>query len=203
VARDLTRITVMSKPLNPFGLAGSINVAPGDDNVVYKGAEIDMCGQYALIDIQAEAHALPVEANSQDYVISSHVFEHLANPISALIEWRRVLKNGGVVFMIVPLRNALEADRSRPLSTFDEVWAAYKNGVTVDTWDYQANPVPGGRHGHYFVYTPELVKQMVEAVDGDWWELVGEEYPDQKVSNGFTLVWKLDKPAMDDLFCCF
>ncbi len=94
--------------------------------------------------------------------------------------------------------NALEADRSRALSTFEEVWAAYEAKVTVDTWDYTAKPVPGGRRGHYFVYTPELVKQMVEAVDGDWWELVAEEAVDSKVGNSFTLAFKLDKPAKGD-----
>lgn len=183
---------------NPFNLAGSINVAPGDDNVVYKSADIDMCGAYALIDVQAEAHALPFDRNSQDYIISSHVFEPLPDPISALVEWRRVLRDGGYVALIVPLRWALEADRSRPLSTFEEVWDAYVNKVTVDTWDYAAKPVPGGRRGHYFVYTPELVKQRVEAVDGDWWELVAEEATDTKVGNGFYLLYRIDKPAADD-----
>ena len=40
-----------------------------------------MCGEYAVIDVQAEAHALPFEDSSQDYVISSHVFEHLPGKV--------------------------------------------------------------------------------------------------------------------------
>jgi hypothetical protein len=100
------------------------------------------------------------------------------------------------------LRWALADDQKHKINTFEEIWQAYKDGVTVDTWDYAAKPVPGGRRGHYWVLTPELVKQLVEAVDGDWWELVGEENSHSKVGNGFTLVYKLDKPAADDPRLC-
>jgi ubiquinone/menaquinone biosynthesis C-methylase UbiE len=34
-----------------------------------------------------------IEDNSQDFVIASHVFEHLTNPIKALQEFYRVTKN--------------------------------------------------------------------------------------------------------------
>lgn len=157
-----------------------------------------MCGAFAEIDIIAEAGKIPVLDNSQEYVISSHMFEHLPDPISALVEWRRILKNGGIVFMIVPKRDALDSDKKRPVSTFEQVWDAYEKKATVDTWDALYPDEPVARRGHYFVYTPELIKQMVEAVDGDWWELIAEEASDSKVGNGFTLALKLDKPAPDD-----
>jgi len=49
-----------------------------------------------------EATELPFADESLDYVASSHVLEHTANPIKALCEWHRVLKSGGIVYMVVP-----------------------------------------------------------------------------------------------------
>lgn len=49
-----------------------------------------------------EATELPFADESLDYVASSHVLEHTANPVKALCEWYRVLKPGGVVYMVVP-----------------------------------------------------------------------------------------------------
>lgn len=49
-----------------------------------------------------EATDLPFADESLDYVASSHVLEHTANPIKALCEWHRVLKHGGIVYMVVP-----------------------------------------------------------------------------------------------------
>ncbi len=49
-----------------------------------------------------EATNLPFVDESLDYVASSHVLEHTANPVKALCEWHRVLKRRGIVYMIVP-----------------------------------------------------------------------------------------------------
>lgn len=45
---------------------------------------------------------LPYPNNSVDVVHSSHVFEHLIDPIAHLIEWFRVLKPHGHIIMFVP-----------------------------------------------------------------------------------------------------
>eukprot|EP00276_Gloeochaete_wittrockiana_P024658 CAMPEP_0184368214 /NCGR_PEP_ID=MMETSP1089-20130417/161517_1 /TAXON_ID=38269 ORGANISM="Gloeochaete wittrockiana, Strain SAG46.84" /NCGR_SAMPLE_ID=MMETSP1089 /ASSEMBLY_ACC=CAM_ASM_000445 /LENGTH=321 /DNA_ID=CAMNT_0026710427 /DNA_START=266 /DNA_END=1231 /DNA_ORIENTATION=- len=37
-----------------------------------------------------------------DFVLSSHSLEHTSNPLKAISEWRRVLKQGGALFLIVP-----------------------------------------------------------------------------------------------------
>lgn len=42
------------------------------------------------------------EDNSQDYVITRHVFEHFKNPLMALHNWDRVLKKNGIIYMTVP-----------------------------------------------------------------------------------------------------
>jgi SAM-dependent methyltransferase len=40
--------------------------------------------------------------NEFDFVCSSHVLEHLANPIKALKEWIRVVKKGGIIYTEIP-----------------------------------------------------------------------------------------------------
>ena len=49
-----------------------------------------------------EAFPLPVEDGSLDFIFSSHVFEHLANPLGHLEHWYTKLHPGGVVVGIVP-----------------------------------------------------------------------------------------------------
>lgn len=198
----LTGIELGAAAHNPFGLQGSTHVSPGDDLETFRQAEIDMCGAYAEIDIVAEADAIPVEDDSQDYIISSHVFEHLPNPVKALQEWGRIVKDGGFIFMIVPQRDALKSDEVRPLTTEDDwIWAS--GGVTVDTWNELRPDDPVHRRGHYHVYTPESLAGLMEyfwhKVDDrqPWLELVAREDRDTKVGNGFTLVYRVHKPQGD------
>ena len=49
-----------------------------------------------------EASALPVGNASCDFVLSSHVLEHMSNPLQALREWHRVLKANGYLLLVLP-----------------------------------------------------------------------------------------------------
>ncbi len=51
---------------------------------------------------------LPFEDNSQDYVYSSHVLEHISNYQAVINEWRRVVKVGGYIITVVPHRDLYE-----------------------------------------------------------------------------------------------
>ena len=53
---------------------------------------------------------IPVPDRSEDFVLWSHVLEHLPNLIGAFLEWDRIVSDGGHVFMIVPLKGALPQD---------------------------------------------------------------------------------------------
>lgn len=64
-----------------------------------------------------EATALAAVApESYDFVLSSHVLEHIANPIKALMEWMRVLRPGGILLLVVPHKDGT-FDHRRPTTT--------------------------------------------------------------------------------------
>lgn len=53
------------------------------------------------------------ENESYDFVISSHTIEHMANPLKALYEWKRVLKRGGTLLLCAPDRDKTFDHRRR------------------------------------------------------------------------------------------
>jgi SAM-dependent methyltransferase len=71
-------------------------------------------------DYYGHATSLPFHDHALDYVIASHVLEHVANPIAALEEWYRVVRPGGIIYLIVPNRRATW-DRNRPLTTVEHM----------------------------------------------------------------------------------
>jgi len=65
----------------------------------------------------AEAAELHTEGDgSHDFVLASHVLEHLANPLQALREWARVLRPGGWLVLVLPHKEGT-FDHRRPLTT--------------------------------------------------------------------------------------
>jgi SAM-dependent methyltransferase len=55
-----------------------------------------------------------------DFVLASHVLEHIANPLRALQEWTRVLSPGGVLLVIVPDKRG-GFDHKRPFTPFAHI----------------------------------------------------------------------------------
>lgn len=62
-------------------------------------------GSPCKADYYGDVVDLPFLDNSLDYIANSHVFEHTANPVKALVEWYRVLKPGGIVYLVIPDKN--------------------------------------------------------------------------------------------------
>jgi SAM-dependent methyltransferase len=69
-------------------------------------------------DIVADAADLPLPDGSQNYVFSSHVLEHAPDTIRVLKEWLRVLRAGGVIFLMLPHADRT-FDRHRPKTTLE------------------------------------------------------------------------------------
>lgn len=53
-------------------------------------------------DMVSEADSIPRPDNHYDFLLSSHCLEHVPNTIRTLKEWLRVLKQNGIVFLILP-----------------------------------------------------------------------------------------------------
>ena len=70
----------------------------------------------------------PIDDGSQDFVIASHVLEHLANPLRFLDEIHRVLRPGGLFLFFLPdKRRTFDADRrTTPL---EHLIQEYRTGV--------------------------------------------------------------------------
>jgi SAM-dependent methyltransferase len=54
------------------------------------------------------------EDESFDTVYSSHILEHLVDPVTAIANWLRICKKGGVVFISVPHRDLYERKKTLP-----------------------------------------------------------------------------------------
>jgi SAM-dependent methyltransferase len=67
---------------------------------------------------------------SQDFVVASHLLEHLANPLAQLEDMHRVLKRGGVALIFLPDRR-YTFDRKRSPTPVEHLIADYRDQVTV------------------------------------------------------------------------
>lgn len=70
-----------------------------------------------------------LETDSYDAVISSHVLEHIANPIAALREWMRVLRPGGNLLIVLPHKEGC-ADHRRPTTSLEHMLADERADTT-------------------------------------------------------------------------
>ena len=83
------------------------------------------------VDLNADRLAAFAD-DSQDFVIASHVLEHLVEPLGQLEDIHRVLKPGGVALILLPDRRRT-FDRNRKATPLEHLCAEYRDGVrTLD-----------------------------------------------------------------------
>lgn len=80
----------------------------------------------------AEATALTgLPSGAYDFVLSSHMLEHTANPILALSEWKRLLTEDGALVLLLPNKSQT-FDHRRPVTTMEHLIADFNAGMTED-----------------------------------------------------------------------
>lgn len=93
------------------------------------GAGFYYLGNRSGVQYIADATDLSeIEAGVYDFVLSSNCLEHVANPIKALLEWRRVLRPNGTFILVLP-DAASNFDRHRKPSSFESILDRYKRDV--------------------------------------------------------------------------
>ncbi len=135
-----------------------------------------------------------INDNKYDFVICSNVLEHIANPLKALQEFKRVIKKNGFIAIIVPYYKHT-FDFRRPVTTIEHIREDYINNTgeddlthlkeVVDLTDesnisHNAQPNPNfnkkefeeycknnfhNRGMHHHVYDVDLLKSVANEVD--------------------------------------
>jgi SAM-dependent methyltransferase len=121
--------------------------------------------------------------DSYDFVVASHVLEHLANPLRALSEWKRIVRPAGTVLLVVP-HKPHTFDHRRPFTTFNHIQADFQSNVSeedlthrdeiIALHDLDLDPWAGSqqqfrqrclenssnRAMHHHVFSPRVLAQM-------------------------------------------
>jgi GT2 family glycosyltransferase/SAM-dependent methyltransferase len=125
---------------------------------------------------------------SRDFVINSHLLEHLLNPIRAIKEWMRILRHGGHLLMIIPDKNLIphKFDNKAEETPLRDLILRYEQNLTEtlddnpktsclgnpENAEFDPRGKPGWRHYNYWtsksiveflVYLGLEVVEVVEA----------------------------------------
>jgi SAM-dependent methyltransferase len=162
---------------NDFGV-DALNVDRYDSmDTVYKDAERELWGRAKPVDIVADGHDLPLADKSFDFVLASHVLEHIPDPIAALEEWMRVARE--YVVLILPHRDRT-FDRDRPLTPLGELVERHQTGFSSE------------EDKHWSVWNCETFLELCEHLG---LEVVDHRDPARKGDNGFAVVLSARRPA--------
>ena len=102
------------------------------------------------IDIVTDGETLAgVDDVSQDFVIANNFLEHCEDPIATLKNFLRVLRPGGIAFLVIPNRRG-NIDVGRPETSVDHFVRDHEEGPQTS------------RHDHYLEWT-----QVILGVDDD------------------------------------
>jgi ubiquinone/menaquinone biosynthesis C-methylase UbiE len=128
-----------------------------------------------------------IQSQTYDFLLSCNNLEHIANPLKALAEWKRVLKKGGALILILPKKES-NFDHKRSVTSLEHVIKDYENNIderdtsvieeVLRLHDLNRDPKAGNfenfkkrsennfsnRTLHHHVFDTDLLKQMVEHI---------------------------------------
>ncbi len=134
----------------------------------------------------AEASDLDfIEEGKYDFLLSCHSLEHVANPLKAILGWKRILCTGGRLVLVLPDKE-FTFDNKRPYTRFTHILADFEQQTgeddtthfqeVLDLHDFTRDGVLGSldelktrtfnnltnRAIHHHVFSLELVKELLE-----------------------------------------
>lgn len=124
-----------------------------------------------------------IKTENYDFVFASHTLEHIANPLKALFEWIRIIKDGGHIILVLPEKSVC-FDHRRQVSSLDKLVKQYTDNIGED--DLSTLPEILSKHDlsmdtpagnfeqftrrslnnyenrclHHYVYSPDLLRQI-------------------------------------------
>ena len=128
-----------------------------------------------------------INNESYDFLISSNCLEHIANPIKALHEWKRVIGLNGIILLVVP-RKESNFDHRRDTTSFVHIRQDFLDNTDeqsmihlpeiLELHDLQRDPAAGtftefherslanftNRGLHHHVFDEKLLNELVEHV---------------------------------------
>jgi SAM-dependent methyltransferase len=126
-----------------------------------------------------------LKSESYDFILCSHVLEHIANPIKAINEMLRILKKDGYLLLLLPDKN-YTFDHNREYTSFQHLLDDYNNQIGEDdlshmgeilekhdlSMDLQAGDMESfkirslknyhNRALHQHVFSMELLKNIID-----------------------------------------
>jgi hypothetical protein len=174
---DLKGVEIGAGAHNPFGL-DTINVDYIQHTMETLGGmnQYRQCGEIQKADIIADACSIPLDDKSFDFVISSHVLEHLYSPISALDEWQRIARK--YIAVIVP--NKHQCGEAHLSTTIEDI---------VDRLHlYDPSNKKHLENKHHTHWTLSLFLTLCDMLKLN---VIASLEHDDKVGNGFLAIIKL------------
>lgn len=134
-------------------------------------------------------HTIP--SNSVDFLIANHVLEHTDDPIGTMVEWLRVLKEEGVLYITIPNYRANEYDYRRKPATLDHLISDYDDasnqkqpdkighwkefiisvlGLEEQSVKFEqklAEYIKADERTHFHVYNASLMGQILQFIHND------------------------------------
>ena len=131
--RDPRAMLHTQLPPNALGVEIGAHARPVEGlTPYYTDAVADFAGTAGRVDFLSDGTALPIADGTLDYLCSSHVLEHLPDPLAALHEWHRVLRPGGWLYLVVPDQR-YTFDHPRPTTTSAHLLEDFHRGRTAAT----------------------------------------------------------------------
>jgi SAM-dependent methyltransferase len=111
-----------------------------------------------------------INDGTYDFVLSSHNLEHIANPIKALQNWKRVLKPQGHLLLVLPDKHRT-FDYLRPVTPLEHMLEDYARDMGEDDmthveelvtlWDYKKFPLAASIAEHRERYRNNHQQRLV------------------------------------------